>query len=75
MLIAIAVIIALPGTFPLWMKLEQAVCGLLLISSSPWSTITGCARYSAPSRDSPRLAQSIGDLGDFPADGAKASLE
>ena len=32
MLIAIAVIIALPGTFPLWMKLEQAVCGLLLIS-------------------------------------------
>jgi len=32
MLIAIAVIIALPGTFSLWMKLEQAVCGLLLIS-------------------------------------------
>ena len=32
MLGAIAVIIALPGTFPLWMKLEQAVCGLLLVS-------------------------------------------
>jgi hypothetical protein len=31
MLVAIVVIIALPGTFPLWMKLEQAVCGLLLL--------------------------------------------
>ncbi|HZX07543.1 hypothetical protein [Kribbella sp.] len=31
MLVAIAVIIALPGTFPLWMKGEQAVCGLLLL--------------------------------------------
>ncbi|GAA1568044.1 hypothetical protein GCM10009804_25690 [Kribbella hippodromi] len=31
MLIAIVVIIALPGTFPLWMKSEQAVCGLLLL--------------------------------------------
>jgi len=25
------VIIALPGTFPLWMKVEQAVCGVLLL--------------------------------------------
>ena len=31
MLVAIVVIIALPGTFPLWMKLEQAACGLLLL--------------------------------------------
>jgi hypothetical protein len=31
MVVAIVVIIALPGTFPLWMKLDQAVCGLLLI--------------------------------------------
>ena len=29
-LAAIAVIIALPGTFPLWMKAEQGACGLLL---------------------------------------------
>jgi len=29
--VAIVVIIALPGTFPLWMKLEQAVCGVLLL--------------------------------------------
>jgi hypothetical protein len=29
--VAILVIIALPGTFPLWMKVEQAVCGLLLL--------------------------------------------
>jgi hypothetical protein len=31
MMVAIVVIIAVPGTFPLWMKLEQAVCGLLLL--------------------------------------------
>jgi hypothetical protein len=31
MLVAIITIIALPGTFPLWMKLEQGVCGLLLL--------------------------------------------
>ena len=31
MVVAIAVIIALPGSFPLWMKIEQGVCGLLLI--------------------------------------------
>jgi hypothetical protein len=31
MVAAIAVIITLPGTFPLWMKIEQGVCGLLLI--------------------------------------------
>lgn len=31
MLLAIVVIIALPGTFPLWLKLEQGICGLLLL--------------------------------------------
>ena len=31
MLAAIAVIIAVPGSFPLWMKIEQGVCGLLLL--------------------------------------------
>jgi hypothetical protein len=31
MVAAIAVIVALPGTFPVWMKIEQAVCGLLLL--------------------------------------------
>ena len=31
MLVAIVVIVALPGTFPLWMKFEQGVCGLLLL--------------------------------------------
>ncbi|KIZ13671.1 hypothetical protein [Streptomyces natalensis] len=30
MVLVIAVIIALPGTFPLWMKIEQGVCGLFL---------------------------------------------
>jgi hypothetical protein len=32
MLVAIVVIISLPGTFPLWMKLEQGVCGVLLLA-------------------------------------------
>jgi hypothetical protein len=32
MVAAIAVIITLPGTFPLWMKLEQAACGMLLLA-------------------------------------------
>ena len=31
MVVAIAVILALPGTFPLWMRIEQGVCGLLLL--------------------------------------------
>ena len=31
MVVAIAVIVALPGTFPVWMKIEQGFCGLLLI--------------------------------------------
>lgn len=31
MVAAIAVIIALPGTFPEWMKVEQGVCGLALL--------------------------------------------
>jgi len=31
MIVAIAVIIALPGTFPLWLKVEQGFCGLLLV--------------------------------------------
>jgi hypothetical protein len=31
MLAAIAVIIAIPGSFPLWMKIEQGACGLILL--------------------------------------------
>lgn len=31
MLAAIVVIVSLPGTFPVWLKCEQAVCGLLLL--------------------------------------------
>ncbi|WUJ73917.1 hypothetical protein OG809_11745 [Kribbella soli] len=31
MFVAIVVIISLPGVFPLWMKAEQAICGLLLL--------------------------------------------
>ncbi|MCQ8773265.1 hypothetical protein [Streptomyces telluris] len=30
MTVAIAVIVALPGAFPAWLKVEQAVCGVLL---------------------------------------------
>lgn len=31
MVVAIAVIISLPGTFPVWLKIEQGVCGLILL--------------------------------------------
>jgi hypothetical protein len=31
LVVAIAAIIAIPGPFPLWMKIEQGVCGLLLL--------------------------------------------
>lgn len=31
MVVAIAVIVAIPGFLPLWMRIEQGVCGLLLI--------------------------------------------
>lgn len=31
MLVAIAVIVVLPGLFPLWLRVEQSVCGVLLL--------------------------------------------
>lgn len=31
MVLAIAVIVALPGAFPVWLKVEQAMCGVLLL--------------------------------------------
>ena len=29
--VAIVVIVVLPGTFPVWLKVEQSVCGLLML--------------------------------------------
>lgn len=29
--VAIAVLVALPGTLPLWMRIEQSVCGVVMI--------------------------------------------
>jgi hypothetical protein len=31
MLVAIVVIVSLSGTFPLWLRIEQGVCGVLLL--------------------------------------------
>lgn len=31
MLVAVVVIVALPGLFPVWLRVEQSVCGLLLL--------------------------------------------
>jgi hypothetical protein len=31
MLVAIVVIVALPGAFPVWLRIEQGVCGLALL--------------------------------------------
>lgn len=38
-LVAIVAIIVVPGAFPLWMKVEQGVCGLLLLGLRPWSRL------------------------------------
>jgi hypothetical protein len=32
MLVAIAVVVSIPGLLPLWFVLEQVVCGLLLLA-------------------------------------------
>ncbi|MEV6970823.1 hypothetical protein AB0M47_37550 [Hamadaea sp. NPDC051192] len=32
MTVAIVVIVALPGLFPIWLRVEQAVCGVLLLT-------------------------------------------
>jgi hypothetical protein len=29
--VAIVVIVALPGTFPVWLKIEQSACGVLML--------------------------------------------
>ncbi|MFE3877522.1 hypothetical protein ACFXPX_24405 [Kitasatospora sp. NPDC059146] len=34
MLVAIAAIIAVPGVFPVWMKIEQGLCGLALAGAA-----------------------------------------
>jgi hypothetical protein len=31
MVVAIVLIIVLPGAFPVWLKIEQGVCGLILL--------------------------------------------
>ncbi|TQF02512.1 hypothetical protein E6W39_09795 [Kitasatospora acidiphila] len=31
LVVVVAVIVTLPGTYPLWMKIEQVACGLLLL--------------------------------------------
>jgi hypothetical protein len=31
MTVAVAVVVALPGLFPVWLRVEQSVCGLLLL--------------------------------------------
>ncbi|WP_405778569.1 hypothetical protein [Streptomyces sp. NBC_00859] len=38
MVAVIVVIIAVPGGFPVWMKIEQGVCGLLLIGTVSCAT-------------------------------------
>jgi hypothetical protein len=48
MVLAIAAVVSLPGTFPVWMKLEQALCGLDLIAVS---VLTGKGRWAFRSVD------------------------
>ena len=48
MVVAIVVIIAIPGDFPVWLKIEQGVCGLLLLGVVLLSMASTCGRSSPP---------------------------
>jgi hypothetical protein len=58
--VAIVVIVALPGTFAVWLKIEQSVCGVLmlgvaLVANGRTARSRGAARQSA--RESVRSAR------------------
>ena len=49
--VAIVVIVVLPGTFPVWLKVEQSVCGVLMLGVALLANgRTARARFAAPSR-------------------------
>ncbi|MEU5259048.1 hypothetical protein [Amycolatopsis sp. NPDC021455] len=47
MLVAIVVIVVLPGLFPVWLRIEQAACGLLLLGVT---VLVNGRRLRSPSR-------------------------
>ncbi len=48
--VAIVVIVALPGTFPVWLKAEQAVCGVIMLGVAVLANSRGArARFATGS--------------------------
>ncbi|GAA2377604.1 hypothetical protein [Dactylosporangium salmoneum] len=55
-IVAISLIVALPGPFPLWLKIEQIACGLLLIgvvATLPRRARSGSATVSDDAQPGP----------------------
>jgi hypothetical protein len=52
--VAIVVIVVLPGTFPAWLKAEQAVCGVLMLGVALLANgRTARTRFAAPAEPVP----------------------
>ena len=45
--VAIVVIVALPGTFPVWLKIEQSVCGVLMLGVALLANSRGARSHCA----------------------------
>jgi hypothetical protein len=45
--VAIVVIVVLPGTFPVWLKAEQAVCGVIMLGVAVLANSRGARALSA----------------------------
>ncbi|AEA25377.1 hypothetical protein ACFQ34_30430 [Pseudonocardia benzenivorans] len=41
MVVAIVVVVAVPGAFPVWLKIEQVVCGVLLLGIAMIADVPG----------------------------------
>lgn len=61
MVVAIVVIIAIPGLFPLWLRIEQGVCGALMLAVVILVNRRGArAALAQPRETEPREAESAG---------------
>ena len=58
--VAIVVIVALPGTFPVWLKIEQSVCGLLMLGVALLANGRSARSHSAARWTARQAAQKSG---------------
>jgi len=52
-LAAIVVVVAWPGAFPVWLRVEQAVCGVFLLSVVVRTNLPSVRRAVAAGREQP----------------------